>query len=139
LRWVDVLPRKTLLILALLVAVVVASAVVYNYVRNQASSLSTEPSVNITHYDLNRKTSTLVGVNVSSQSSSTVAMTSAKLVKVQSGIAVASTTFTTQLSIEPGSTLVVPLGFKLDPEGADYALYIYTSKGTVVKGAISYP
>lgn len=133
------MPRRTLLVLVLLIAVVAASAAVYNYVRTQESSLPVEASVNITHYDLNRKTSTLVGVNVSSQSSSTVTMVSAKLVKVQSGIAVASATFPTQLSLEPGKMLVVPLNFKLDPEGADYTLYLYTSKGTVVKGALAYP
>jgi hypothetical protein len=125
--------------LVLLVAVVVASVVVYNYVRTQASSLTVETSVNITHYELNRKTSTLVSVNISSQSSSTITMVSARLVKVQSGIAVASATFTTQISLAPGGGSAVPLDFKLDPEGADYILYIYTSKGTVVKGTISYP
>jgi ribosomal protein L35AE/L33A len=133
------MPRRTLLVLVLLVVVVVASVVVYNYVRTQESSLVVEQSINITHFNLNRKASTLVGANVSSQSSSATTFVSAKLVKVQSGIAVASTTFTTPLSLEPGDMVIVPLNFKLDPEGADYTLYIYTSKGTVVKGTISYP
>lgn len=131
--------RRTLLILVLLVAVIVASVVVYNYVRTQESSLTVESTVNITHYELNRKISTLVSVDVSSQSGSTITMQSARLVKVQSGIGVASATFTTQPSLPPGGTVIVPLNFKLDPEGADYILYIYTSKGTVVKGTISYP
>lgn len=132
-------PRRTLLVVVLLAAVVVASGAVYYYVRSQQTSLVMEEGVSITHLDLNRKTSTLVGANVSSQSGSALSLVSARLVKVQTGISVASTTFTSPITLPAGGQVVAPLGFKLDPEGADYILYIYTSKGTVVKGTLSYP
>ncbi|MCQ5376820.1 MAG: hypothetical protein NO516_02085 [Candidatus Methanomethylicia archaeon] len=133
------LPRRTFIILVLLAVAVVASVSAYSFLRSQESAITIEPSMNITHYELNRKTSELVSVNITNFSNSSATLVSAKMVKIQSGIAVSSSTFQSPFSLVANSTIRVPLNFKLDPEGADYFIYIYTSKGTAIKGSISYP
>jgi len=133
------LPKKAILVLVLIASVVIVSVLAFNYLKSQQASLPLEASVGITHNDLNRKTNTLVGVNLTSQADSTITLVSAKMVKVQSGITMASTTFATPFTLAPNSTVTIPLGYKLDPEGADYTIYVFTSKGTVVKGTLAYP
>ncbi len=133
------IPKKTMLVLVLIVSVVIVSVLAFNYLRSQQTSLTLEESIAITHYNLNRKTNTLLGVNLTSEAVSSIVLTSGKMVKVQSGIAVASNTFTPSLTLAPNSTIYVPLGYSLDPEGADYTIYILTSKGTGIKGTLAYP
>lgn len=128
-----------MLVLVLIVSVVIVSVLAFNYLRSQQTSLTLEESIAITHYNLNRKTNTLLGVNLTSEAVSSIVLTSGKMVKVQSGIAVASNTFTPSLTLAPNSTIYVPLGYSLDPEGADYTIYILTSKGTGIKGTLAYP
>lgn len=133
------LPRRTFMIFVLLAVVVSMSVVAYSFLKSQESAISIEPSMNITHYELNRKTSELVSVNITNFSNSSTTLVSAKMVKIQSGIAVSASTFQSPLSLAANSTIRIPLNFKLDPEGADYFIYVYTSKGTAIKGSISYP
>ncbi|MEJ5293337.1 MAG: hypothetical protein WHS82_07045 [Candidatus Methanosuratincola sp.] len=131
--------KRAVAIVAAVIAGLVISAVAIVYFRGQQSALPEETGLSVTGVELNRRTHTLVGVNVTSSLGSDVGIRSASLVKIQSGITVASTTFSPARNIPANSQSYVPIGFGLDPEGADYFLYLVTDGGKAVKYRISYP
>ncbi len=131
--------KRTLGIMAVVIAGLAVSAIVTIYFRGQQSALGEETGLSVTGVELNRRTHTLVGVNVTSSLASETWIRSASLVKIQSGITVASTSFSPARQVSANSQSYIPIGFKLDPEGADYFLYLVTDRGTAAKQKISYP
>lgn len=131
--------KRAVAIIAAVIAGLALSAIAIVYFRGQQSALAEETGLSITGVELNRRTHILVGVNVTSSLSSDVGIRSASLVKIQSGITVASTSFSPVRQVSANSQSYIPIGFSLDPEGADYFLYLVTDRGTAVKQKISYP
>ncbi|MDI9644411.1 MAG: hypothetical protein QFX35_04230 [Candidatus Verstraetearchaeota archaeon] len=131
--------RRGLVIIIMVAIGAIASAVVLSYLKGSQSSLQEEAELSVSGVELNRRANTLTGVNVTSSASSTVAINGASLVKIQSGITVASKSFPEHIQVAPSSQIYIPIGFSLDPEGADYFLYLKTDRGTVIKFRLSYP
>lgn len=131
--------KRASAIIAIVIAGVIISAAAALYLRGQQAALVEETGMSVSSVELNRRTNTLVGVNVTSSLDQQVGIKSASLVKIQSGITVASKEFSPPRQVAANSQSYIPIGFSLDPEGADYFLYLLTDRGTVVKHRISYP
>ncbi|MEN3007101.1 MAG: hypothetical protein ABC536_04940 [Candidatus Methanosuratincola petrocarbonis] len=131
--------KRAAVIIAVVIAGAIISAAALIYLKGQQAALVEETRITVSGVDLNRRTNTLVGVNVTSSLDQQVGIKSASLVKIQSGITVNSKVFSPSSQVAANSQSYIPIGFSLDPEGADYFLYLLTDRGTVVKHRISYP
>lgn len=130
--------KRALAIIAVVAVGITISALAVLYLRGQ-STLPEEGQLAVSGLEFNRRNNTLVGVNVTSTSNSTLSIVGARLVKIQSGITVASKQFSPGVRVDPNSQAYVPIGFSLDPEGADYFLYLITDRGTALRCKVSYP
>ncbi|MBC7121020.1 MAG: hypothetical protein H5T33_05530 [Candidatus Methanosuratus sp.] len=131
--------KRAAAIIAVVIAGLILSAATVLYLKGKQSALAEETGISVTGVELNRRMNVLVGVNITSSLDSTVGIKSASLVKIQSGIAVESTEFKPLRQVEAHSQAYIPIGFSLDPEGADYFLYLVTDRGTAVRHRLSYP
>lgn len=126
-----------LVILLIVVAIAVVGAV-YVYIRMQQASVVLEQGVEVVNVEVNKRTAVLVSVTILNNGPPLI-LERAGLVKIQSGITVASSKFSTPIILYTGNTTEIPLSYQLDKEGADYFLYLFTNKGTVIRCKVSYP
>lgn len=131
--------RRASVIVGLVVIGAIVSVAALVYLRGLQATLQEEAELSVTRLEVNRRANMLVGVNVTSTAVSAVGISGASLVKIQSGITVASVSFSQPKQVAPFSEAYVPIGFSLDPEGADYFLYLRTDRGTAIKYRLSYP
>ena len=126
------------LIITLTALAIVVTGATYFYIRTQQSSITLEYNVDVMEIELNRRTATLVSVTLRNNGPPLI-LEGASLIKIQSGITLASSKFSPPIILYTNNATRVPISFQLDKEGADYFLLIFTNKGTAIRCTVSYP
>lgn len=126
------------LIIIFLIIGFVATTSVYYYVRQLQQSIVLEEDVRIIDIEIDRKNHVLVSITLLNEGEPLI-LEGTSLVKIQTMLTVASSKFSTPIVLYKGNATKVPIGFKLDVEGADYFLYVFTDKRTAIRCKISYP
>ncbi|MDH5810719.1 MAG: hypothetical protein QXP73_00760 [Candidatus Methanomethylicaceae archaeon] len=129
-------PPKLVIILTALAVVI--TGVTYAYIRTQQSSIMIEQNVDVVEIEVNRRTAVLVSVTLRNNGPPLI-LEGANLVKIQSGITLASSKFSPPIILYTGNVTKIPISYQLDKEGADYFLQIFTNKGTAIRCTVSYP
>lgn len=132
--------RLSYLILALILIGVIGTAISYYYVRilQLQQELRLEENVKVMDVEIDRKNDMLLSVTLLNEGE-TLAIERARLVKIQTMLTVAESKYSPPITLYKGDKTKIPLAYPLDREGADYFLYLFTNKGTVVICKISYP
>jgi hypothetical protein len=129
--------RSFIAVILIVLAVTLGSAIYY-LSRTQTRVPIAEDLV-VGSVRLNRRTATLVGVNVTNIGIEPVNIVKVDLIKIQTAMIVGSDTLPSVVSVPPGSHLEIPLNIPLDPEGADYRIMITTATGSAATFDFGYP
>lgn len=130
--------RKSIIVFIFLTVGLITTMAAYYYVRQAQQSVILEEDVKIIDVEIDRKNDVLVSITLLNEGEPLV-LERTSLVKVQTMLTIASSKFSTPVVLYKGNATKIPIGFKLDVEGADYFLYLFTNKGTAIRCNISYP
>lgn len=130
--------RKQIIIFTFLIIGLMATATTYYHIRQTQQFIILEEDVKIIDIEIDRKNHVLTSITLLNEGEPLI-LERASLVKIQTMLTVASYKFYPPIILYKGNITKVPIGFKLDVEGADYFLYIFTNKGTAIRCNLSYP
>ncbi|MDH5806973.1 MAG: hypothetical protein QXW62_00130 [Candidatus Methanomethylicaceae archaeon] len=128
--------RKLIIIFFIIGFITIIST--YYYVRQIQQSIILEEDVKIIDIEIDKRNDILVSITLLNKGEPLI-LERISLVKIQTMLTIASSKFSTPIILYKENITKIPIGFKLDREGADYFLYIFTNKGTAIRCNISYP
>jgi len=133
-----IMRHKSIVVIALVIVAIVAVPSIYYWMRTRTAVPLAEDLV-VEDIRINRRTATLVGVNVTNTGIKPLHIVRVDLIKIQTGMIIASETLSPAVIVTPGSHTEIPLSFALDPEGADYKIMLVTEAGSAASYTFGYP
>ena len=132
-----VMRHMPVMVLALVVVVIVTVSICY-WARTQ-TVIPLAEDLMVENVKINRRTATLIGVNVTNTGATPVSLVKVDMIKVQAKLIVSSKLLSPAMVIAPGCSKEVSLSFPLDPEGADYKIMVVTEAGSAAIHIFGYP
>jgi hypothetical protein len=132
--------KTSIIIIILIILGISLISLTFFYARKPYENIPLEKNVKILDIEIDRRNNIIMSITIYNEGDPLI-LEGASLVKIQAWITIISTKFSQPIIAYTNTSTKIPLGagYKLDPEGADYYLYIFTNKGTAIRCMISYP
>ncbi len=133
--------RKSIIIVIILLILGFSFiSLTFFYAKKPYEGIPLEKDVKILDIEIDRRNHIVMSITIYNEGAPLI-LEGAALVKIQAWITIISTKFSQPIIAYTNTSTKIPLGtgYKLDPEGADYYLYIFTNKGSAIRCMISYP